>query len=115
MLSVALFVVALLVIVLQTVTGVDLNKWGDRYVYFVFYSSLVTNVFAIIESWAHDNFPGSKFAKAASAMTDLVSRFAALNWRDKLMGKPSLDRRNGSKGLPLPPDEPKSDSAGAGK
>ena len=50
--------------------------------YFVFLCSLLTIFLSIIEKWANQWFPNSGFAKTVSAITDLVSKFGALNLRE---------------------------------
>lgn len=70
---------------------------------FVGFCSFLSIILAVPEGWANKQFPGSKFAFWAAAINDLVSRFGALNLRDKIAPRvwDGKDRRD------VPPAEPK--------
>lgn len=61
--------------------------------YFVFFSSLLSNLLAVVESWSAKWFPSSRFTFVVAVSNDLISRFGALNWRDKIAA-PVGDRRD---------------------
>jgi hypothetical protein len=60
--------------------------------YAVFFGSLLSNLLAVLEGWAEKWWPGSRFGFALAVSNDLISRFIALNWRDKIAQQPG-DRR----------------------
>lgn len=57
---------------------------------FVGFCSVLTIVLSVIEGWARQWFPTSKFAFFMSSFTDLVSKFGALNLRNSIV-KPQWD------------------------
>ena len=63
--------------------------------YAVFFGSLLSNLLAIFEAWAEKWWPGSRFGFVLAVTNDLISRFLALNWRDRIAQQPG-DRRQTS-------------------
>lgn len=80
----------------RRVSDLTMADWLSRATtwaaYLVFCCSLLSNLLAVLESWAAKWFPDSRFAFVLAVTNDLVSRFGALNWRDKIAQAPG-DRR----------------------
>lgn len=65
------------------------------------YGSLLSVVLAILESWSHQWWPDGKVYKVFAITNDLVTRFIAINWRDKIA--PRVERSRQSDTVVTPP------------